>query len=68
MSFVVAILCIISIILISILIFWTIYLVSIGRTTYEKIKQEKLLTPNIYDRGIYTFTKIFLLYSVKEVT
>jgi len=52
MAFVIAILCIISIILISILIFWTCYLVSIGRTTYEKMKQEKLLTPNPFDRGI----------------
>lgn len=51
-AFIVAILCIISIGLISVLLVWTCYLVSLGRTTYEKIKFEKLLTPNPYDKGI----------------
>jgi len=44
---------IVAIILIGILIVWTIYLVSLGRTTYEKIKLEKVLTPNPFDRGIF---------------
>lgn len=52
MAWVIGLLCIVTIILITILIVWTVYLVSIGRTTYEKIKLTKNLTPNPYDRGI----------------
>jgi len=44
---------VIAICLILILIVWTIYLVSMGRTTYEKIKLEKVLTPNPFDHGIF---------------
>jgi len=49
---IVGLLCLVAISLIMILIVWTIYLVSVGRTTYEKIKLEKALTPNPFDRGI----------------
>lgn len=51
-AWVLILLCVLAIVLISVLTLWTIYLVSIGRTTYEKIKLEKTLTPNPFDRGI----------------
>lgn len=51
LAWVVSALCVLAICLVGALVVWTSYLVSVGRTTYEKMKQEKALTPNPYDRG-----------------
>eukprot|EP01126_Amoeba_proteus_P027256 TRINITY_DN2706_c0_g1_i4.p1 TRINITY_DN2706_c0_g1~~TRINITY_DN2706_c0_g1_i4.p1 ORF type:complete len:146 (+),score=13.11 TRINITY_DN2706_c0_g1_i4:697-1134(+) len=51
-SIMVSMLAIVAFLLVGTLILWTSYLISNGRTTYEKIKMEKQLTPNPFDRGI----------------
>jgi len=52
-AWILCVLCVLALLLVGALVFWTSYLISIGRTTYERMKQEKQLTPNPYNRGIF---------------
>jgi len=51
-AFIISIVSFVAVCLVGVLVVWTSFLVSIGRTTYEKMRQESILTPNPYDKGI----------------